>query len=354
MILRRFTRAIADQNWSTVLLELVVVIVGIFLGLQVDDWNESRKLRQEESIYLKKLVDDLIAMQAELTKKVERSDEARKTMIAALSALEDCRISDSTRSDLDFALERYQILAPFNYLNATYDEMVASGALARIADQGLKQKIAYSFAQLADINANQRNFRASMPVVDEIVWRTVSYSVDRNTGRIVVSYEMAELCNDVALRNAIVEMIDIQWDSNIGAARALESVDDLIASLGSTTRDFGWSGSGNRRTSASICASGIGSMSREKNRVRPGTSVRLSETSLTDRSRFPIRFGTEANSPAFRASNLSGLDDGRGDLCGHGEHDHQNLVTADSRVRCSLRWQRRRLGAGSHRLLSLP
>lgn len=231
MILRRLGRAIAHQNWSTLLLELLVVIVGIFLGLQVDGWNERRKERQEESQYLQKLADDLATMQAELIEKIERNEKARLTMIAALSALEDCKATDASRADIDFTLERYQVMGPFNYLNATYNEMIASGALARIRNQGLKQKIAYSFAQLADINENQRNFRASMPVVDSIVWNSVSYSVDNPTGRPVVAYDMAELCDDIPLRNAIVEMIDMQWDSEVGSKQALESVEELIARL---------------------------------------------------------------------------------------------------------------------------
>lgn len=231
MILQRISQAIVNQNWSTVLLELVVVVAGIFLGLQVDDWNERRKLRQQESLYLRKLVGDLTTMQAELTHKIESNQEAIQTMTAALYALEDCRISDETRSDLNYSLERYQALGSFNYLSATYNEMLASGALAQVTDQKLKQKIAYSFARLADLNANQRSFRASMPIVDDIVWRAVSYSIDRETGRPVVSYDMAALCDDIVLRNAVIEMIDIQWDSSTGASRALESVDDLIASI---------------------------------------------------------------------------------------------------------------------------
>jgi len=239
VILRRISQAFASRNLSTILLELVVVIFGIFLGLQVNDWNESRKLQQDEGRYLQKLADDLLEMREELRSKVDRSERARQKMMGALYALEDCTISDSARSDLDFALGNYQILGPFNYLNATYDEMVATGALARIADQGLKQKIAYAFARLADVNMNQDMVRVSLPVVDDIVWARVSYSIDRQSGRPIVTYDMAKLCGDVTFRNAIVEMIDIQWDGNVGARRALDSVDALIAILDVSASDVG-------------------------------------------------------------------------------------------------------------------
>lgn len=42
MILRTLTDAIYRQNWSTVALEILIVVIGIFIGLQADDWNQSR------------------------------------------------------------------------------------------------------------------------------------------------------------------------------------------------------------------------------------------------------------------------------------------------------------------------
>ena len=48
MIQRRFTEAITSQNWIVVFIEVLVLVVGIFIGLQVDDWNQTRKDRVEE------------------------------------------------------------------------------------------------------------------------------------------------------------------------------------------------------------------------------------------------------------------------------------------------------------------
>ena len=40
MILRRVTEHVRAQNWFAVLLDLLVVVTGVFLGLQVTQWNE--------------------------------------------------------------------------------------------------------------------------------------------------------------------------------------------------------------------------------------------------------------------------------------------------------------------------
>jgi len=39
MILHRLAEGVRAQNWFTVIVEVLIVVVGIFLGLQVDDWN---------------------------------------------------------------------------------------------------------------------------------------------------------------------------------------------------------------------------------------------------------------------------------------------------------------------------
>ena len=40
MILRKLANAVTDQNWFTVVLEILIVVIGIFIGLQVDDWHQ--------------------------------------------------------------------------------------------------------------------------------------------------------------------------------------------------------------------------------------------------------------------------------------------------------------------------
>ena len=52
MILRRFMQHVTDQNWFAVWIDLLVVVIGIFLGLQVTDWNEARQERVTESQYI--------------------------------------------------------------------------------------------------------------------------------------------------------------------------------------------------------------------------------------------------------------------------------------------------------------
>jgi len=55
MILRRISENVRSQNWFAVAVEFFIVVVGVFMGLQVQDWNEARKERVEEHSLLSRL-----------------------------------------------------------------------------------------------------------------------------------------------------------------------------------------------------------------------------------------------------------------------------------------------------------
>jgi len=55
MILQRISENVRSQNWFAVAVEFIIVVVGVFMGLQVQDWNEARKARIEEHGLLSRL-----------------------------------------------------------------------------------------------------------------------------------------------------------------------------------------------------------------------------------------------------------------------------------------------------------
>lgn len=58
MLLRRITKHVKAQNWFAVGLDFVIVVLGVFVGLQVQDWNDSRKERVEESVLMARLFEE--------------------------------------------------------------------------------------------------------------------------------------------------------------------------------------------------------------------------------------------------------------------------------------------------------
>ena len=53
MILRSVTKHIKDQNWFAVGLDFLIVVVGVFIGIQVANWNEEQQQQQLLKVTLK-------------------------------------------------------------------------------------------------------------------------------------------------------------------------------------------------------------------------------------------------------------------------------------------------------------
>ena len=59
MILRRIAAAVRRQDWFTVLIEIGIVVIGLLIGLQINNWNEARANRAKEAAFVKRLATDV-------------------------------------------------------------------------------------------------------------------------------------------------------------------------------------------------------------------------------------------------------------------------------------------------------
>ncbi len=60
MILRRVIKHFRHQEWTAIFLDFLIVVVGVFVGLQVSNWNAARVDRADEIIFLGALHQDVV------------------------------------------------------------------------------------------------------------------------------------------------------------------------------------------------------------------------------------------------------------------------------------------------------
>lgn len=60
MILRRLTEHLKQQHWTAIGIEFVIVVIGVFFGIQVSNWNEERLARAQERAYLSQLRAEIV------------------------------------------------------------------------------------------------------------------------------------------------------------------------------------------------------------------------------------------------------------------------------------------------------
>ena len=146
MIVRKLAEAMRQQNWFTVVLEILIVVIGLFIGLQVDDWNQRRIDRSTEAAYLRELLEDFEANRASLEKTSQRLETILRNMNALLgqSVLEE---PDWTIAQLNDAFVWTQNMPAFIAVVRTYINLTGSGDLRLIRNRELKNDLAQYFAE---------------------------------------------------------------------------------------------------------------------------------------------------------------------------------------------------------------
>ena len=145
MIFNRIAQGIRRQDWSTAVLELAILVVGIYIGLQVDDWVTERQNRQTETMYLELLARDVAELQQQA--RAQHAFEQDKVRVAAL-AYELLTTEDPARhkDELTLLLTALSGRRTLSLASATYEQMVSSGHLQLIRDRELRDKMVRHFA----------------------------------------------------------------------------------------------------------------------------------------------------------------------------------------------------------------
>jgi hypothetical protein len=133
--------------------EIALVMIGILLALQVNNWNEERKKRIEEQVVLEQLYKEFKNNLAQLDEKIG----IRNSIIKGSSKLYEYIDNPSLRQN-DSILKFTGVLG----LSATFDpirtDYVSSGKLQLISDQRLKELLTFWTTELVQLTEEEVNY----------------------------------------------------------------------------------------------------------------------------------------------------------------------------------------------------
>jgi len=120
--------------------EILLVVVGILIALQINNWNEERIEQRQIREYALSLVDDL-HRDMEMLKPVAMQIDNYMQLSGELAAYMQGRsLADIHNIDL-YIFSILPTYRPFEWNRAALDQLKSSGALRQIKDQQLVQKI---------------------------------------------------------------------------------------------------------------------------------------------------------------------------------------------------------------------
>tara|TARA_R110002020_G_scaffold27170_4_gene87466 strand:- start:7613 stop:8395 length:783 start_codon:yes stop_codon:yes gene_type:complete len=137
MLLRRVTEHVKAQNWFAVGIDFVIVVVGVFIGIQVSNWNEDREMQRKAVVFTERLTDDLRKEAWGYESVVAYSRQTNASQRRVLQAL----AGDIELSEEQFLIDAYRAtqFRENNRYRATFDELVSTGAIGLITDPVLRE-----------------------------------------------------------------------------------------------------------------------------------------------------------------------------------------------------------------------
>ena len=131
--------------------EIILVIIGILIALQLNNVNENRKANKQEIKYLKSFKIDLEANVQELERVIKKSDLVKKRANRILE-YERGHIDNINLTQLDTLIMNISDYTVFLSQDGTIEDVIGSGALRIIKKDSIRQAI-------ASWNSNLKNMR---------------------------------------------------------------------------------------------------------------------------------------------------------------------------------------------------
>jgi hypothetical protein len=213
-ILSRLQQGLRARDWGMVAVELAIVILGVFIGIEASNWNQARRDRAEERRYYAQIVDDLRQDQAELRgalRRVARHDEAAEKTLAAI------RTGVVPRSEPGrFAVRIHY--AGYIYLprpaRRTYDELVSTGNLGLIRDPKAKAAVADYYQSYEEVQQWDGLLRSQQ----DRYWDLTAGVLPRSVLR-------------AAIRERVPAVTEAEAQEILRRARARERLPDLLMGM---------------------------------------------------------------------------------------------------------------------------
>lgn len=141
MLFRRFSKNIRDHDWLAVIIDFVILVVGVFIGLQVTEWSQVRADRIAEGKALERLV---VEYERNLELLAEGKEKSRQVMAASAALLAmiepepDPGLTDERVAPLLIdCLTNPKFIPALGVTNS----LMASGDLRLIADPGIQDRL---------------------------------------------------------------------------------------------------------------------------------------------------------------------------------------------------------------------
>ena len=137
MLLRKVNEHFIAQNWSAVTLDLIVVVIAVFIGIQVSNWNEGRLTSERGEELTERLIADL----RQEAWNIASTEQYMQDVLDNAERLRRALVGQLELANTDLIIQAYRA-SQFLWLpkaRATYDELISTGGIGLVTDSELRR-----------------------------------------------------------------------------------------------------------------------------------------------------------------------------------------------------------------------
>tara|TARA_R110002072_G_scaffold22615_1_gene79208 strand:+ start:25762 stop:26517 length:756 start_codon:yes stop_codon:yes gene_type:complete len=145
-------RLIGENRFSKYLLyafgEIILVVIGILIALQINNWNEDKKQQAESQYKLEELREEFTENRVVLKQRIkdlERANNHVRKIVDITNRVEP----DHKNYDFDSIISHSLKYGNYNPANSTIQELISSGKLDLITNNQLKKSM-YTWLQMLE------------------------------------------------------------------------------------------------------------------------------------------------------------------------------------------------------------
>ncbi|WP_242117823.1 DUF6090 family protein [Aestuariivivens sediminicola] len=215
-------RLLAENNFSKYLIyaigEIILVVIGILIALQVNNWNENRKRNANELEYLKRLNED-IKVSIEKTRLYTDfmiNTANRSTKI--IDNLNNCLIPETDQKNFVNGMYHLGKLAPPVVIRGTINELQSTGNLLSIQNVDLRKQLTKMLGVYEEFNVIFSQAEGFVAPHVYYIDEKFSFNIEVPTrGNTELDYEDAifdldELCKDSKFIAAVLAIRNYTFD----------------------------------------------------------------------------------------------------------------------------------------------
>ena len=218
--------------------EILLVVIGILIALQVNNWNEAKKNSVLEKEYLLRIRQDLVKTRDRLNVDLGWQRENVVLGELVLTSLRSCEMKPEDRDRFVKGLFNLGKFDATLLVNTTLEEMKTSGRLVIISNKDLVSEIIrLSRAFQTSQSQVEQLMQWSVHPVNIVQSKIIYLNLDEDTGLEQniqwdnIEFNFSNACADFEFKSAISSLINYTHENSRRDRELIQATEELIASL---------------------------------------------------------------------------------------------------------------------------